>query len=166
MGTKGPCEYWWFFKLEHMIYNIIQTPKDSLQQKTISKVAEVVSENSDVSISFWFWIALLEFLIIALLIYRLRKRSRNLDFSDLPEGKLKSAKSANIDMGNLMNSINGSKDIYKELSRLCHPDRFINTDKHNNALLIFQEVSKNKRNYKELSNLRERAITELEIKIN
>ena len=123
-----------------MIYSLMQIQKDSLSTTAIPKATKAIITNVESSISFWFWIALLEFLIIALMIYRLRKKRTNLEFSNLPEDKLKSAKSANIDMDNLMNSINVSKDIYKELSRLCHPDRFINTEKHDSALLIFQEI--------------------------
>jgi hypothetical protein len=149
-----------------MIYRIIQILNDSLTTSAMSSAIKVVAADAERSISFWFWIALVEFLVISLLIFRARKRKKYLDFIDVPDDVLKKAKSSDIDMGDLMQSINESKAIYKELSKLCHPDRFLNSEKHENALAIFQEISKNKRNYKELSNLRERAITELEIKIN
>ena len=68
-------------------------------------------------------------------------------------------------MVNLMNSINGSKDLYKQLSRICHPNRYINSDKRQVTEEIFQEISKNKRDYKKLSELKQRAITELNINL-
>ena len=143
----------------------MQMQKDSLSTATISEATKAVTVNNENTISFWFWIALAEFLVIILLVYMARKRKIKLDFADVPDDKIKSVKSSKIDMDDLMKSINESKDIYKELSKLCHPDRFINSEKHDIALAIFQEISKNKRNYKELSILKKRAITELEIKI-
>jgi curved DNA-binding protein CbpA len=68
-------------------------------------------------------------------------------------------------MNSLMDSINGSKDLYKELSRVCHPDRFTNSDKQKNAEEIFQEISKNKRDFNKLSELKKRVIAELNINL-
>jgi curved DNA-binding protein CbpA len=70
----------------------------------------------------------------------------------------------NADMKNLVNSIAKSRELYKELSRQCHPDRFVNTDLQPTAEDIFQEISRNKRNYKILLALKERAIEKLNIK--
>ncbi|MCH3884774.1 hypothetical protein [Tenacibaculum aquimarinum] len=67
-------------------------------------------------------------------------------------------------MDALMNNINSSKLLYKELSRVCHPDRFVNSDKQKIAEEIFKNISKNKRKFKELEILKERAINELKIK--
>jgi len=68
-----------------------------------------------------------------------------------------------FDMDNLMNSINSSKSLYKELSRLCHPDRFIGDEKQNIAQEIFKEISKSKRDFGKLESLKERAKKELNI---
>lgn len=142
---------------------ITQVQNDSLTMTDISQKTENITNNIDNSISIWFWIALIELTIILFLIIKLRKKKSNLDFSDLTKDNIKSAKSTNIDMTNLMNSINGSKDLYKKLSRLCHPDRFVNSDKHQLAEKIFQEISKNKRDFNKLSELKQRAISELKI---
>ncbi|HLU86830.1 MAG TPA: hypothetical protein VKZ44_03675, partial [Taishania sp.] len=96
-------------------------------------------------------------------VYKLRYKKSELEFSDLPKEKLKTAKSTSIDMDNLMNSINGAGELYKELSRKCHPDRFVKSDKQSLAEEIFQEISKNKRNFKALQDLKVRAKNELEI---
>lgn len=135
---------------------LLQIKSDSLAIETISK-----AENS--LDSTWFWIAIIEFSIIVLLLIRLKTKKSDLAFSDLPIDKMKNAKSSSIDMDNLMNSINGSRDLYKELSRACHPDKFVNTEKQKIAEEIFQNISKDKRNFEKLLALKERAKIELNV---
>lgn len=115
--------------------------------------------------SIWFWIALLELILILMLIVKINRKSKKLPFSDLSRSKLKQSQKASIDMDNVMNSINGSRELYKDLSKLCHPDKFINTEYHGQAVEIFKEISKHKRNYSKLSNLKERATKELNINL-
>lgn len=134
-----------------------------LQVKTDSVVAETVSNADSTTISIWFWVAIIEFVIIVFLFFKLKKKGKDLKFGNISKDKLHNAKKIDVDMDNLMNSINGSKDLYKELSRTCHPDRFINSDKQKLAEEIFQEISKHKRNFKRLTELKERAIIELNI---
>ena len=153
------------FYNSYMMYNRIQIEKDSISAGIMEQVTEVVTTQQETVLSYWFWVALLEFVIIILFIYKTRKKNKILDFSDVSKDKVKSAKTVDVDMANLMNSISGAKPLYKSLSRLCHPDRFINTDKQTIAENIFQQISNNKRNYKMLIELKERAIKELEIKI-
>lgn len=128
-----------------------------------SVVAETISNTDSTTFSIWFWVAIIEFVIIIFLFLKLMKKGNDLKFGDLSKDKIRNAKKSDVDMDNLMNSINGSKDLYKELSRTCHPDRFINSDKQKFAEEIFQEISKNKRDFKKLTELKERAITELNI---
>ena len=110
-----------------------------------------------------FWLTVIEFLIIVFLLLKMNKKSRNLTFSELNKGDLKKSKETNIDMDNLMASINNSRELYKELSSKCHPDRFVNSSKQNAAEDIFQEISLNKRNHEKLLALKERAINELDL---
>jgi uncharacterized protein YozE (UPF0346 family) len=126
-------------------------------------VAETISNTDSTTFSIWFWVAIIEFVIIVFLVLKLKKKGKDLKFGDLSKDKMRNAKKADVDMDNLMNSINGSKDLYKELSRTCHPDRFINSDKQKLAEEIFQDISKHKRDFKKLTELKERAITELNI---
>jgi hypothetical protein len=135
-----------------------------LQVNTDNVVAETIVNSETTSFSIWFWIALAELLIIIFLFLMLRKKNSNLKFGDVTKDKMRNAKKSDIDMNNLMNSINGSKELYKKLSRSCHPDRFINSDKQKIAEEIFQEISKNKRDFKILTELKEKAIIELNIK--
>lgn len=136
-----------------------------LQLKTDNVVTETISNTDSNSHSIWFWIALAELIIIAFLIFTIKKKKKDLKFADLSKDKIRNAKKSDIDMDNLMNSINSSKDLYKELSRTCHPDRFINSDKQKIAEEIFQEISKHKRDFKNLTELKQRAITELNINL-
>lgn len=50
-------------------------------------------------------------------------------------------------MDSLMDNIHNSKPLYKELSRKCHPERFVNDDRQNLA----QEISKKLQNMKKIS---------------
>jgi hypothetical protein len=145
--------------------NTIQIKTDSLSVDSISKVVEVANTNQEYAINLWLYVAIIEFLIIGFLIYKMTKKKTDLDFSDISKDKLKSAKSSQVDMGNVMNSINGSKELYKQLSKRCHPDRFINSEKQELAETIFQDITKHKRNFQKLSELKERAKEELEIKM-
>jgi len=141
-----------------MKYIMYQVQNDAILKETLN--------NSDsIFTSIWFWISIIELIIIVYLIIKFSKKKENLAFSDISKEKLKEAQKTNIDMENLMNSINGSKELYKELSRLCHPDKFVNTDKQVIADKIFQEISKNKRNYNKLIELKQTAINDLNIKL-
>jgi len=114
--------------------------------------------------SFWFWFSLAESILIIFLLFRCLKRKSNLAFSDVSRTEFENEKGAGeIDMGGLMDSIHGARDLYKELSRECHPDKFVNTPQQKVAEEIFQEISLNKRNYKKLIALKDRAINELNL---
>lgn len=55
---------------------------------------------------------------------------------------------------NVVNSISQAKQLYKKLSLECHPDKFaLDKEKYALATDIFQRLSNNKYNYKELSEL-------------
>ena len=111
----------------------------------------------------WFYISLFEFVVIIFLLTRLRTKKSKLDFSNVPIDKIKNAQNVDIDFDDVLNDITGSRVLYKELSAKCHPDRFINTPKQKIADELFQEISRDKRNYEKLTLLKERAIIELKI---
>lgn len=143
-----------------------------LIQENNQEVDEVVGlvQNSGLFYeNIWFWIAVLELAVICFMLFKLYKMRQlsDLTFNDVSKKDLRrKVKNSNVDMSNLMDSINNSKDLYKQLSRTCHPDRFINTDKHSSAEEIFQNISKNKRNYQKLLEIKEEAINKLNLKIN
>ena len=138
---------------------------NSLQVKAEEVLNQATTTTEPLFSNFWFWIAVIEFLIILVFILRIKRKKTELKFGDISKEKLRNAKKSKVDMDGLMNSINNSKELYKKLSRSCHPDRFINSDKHNTAEDIFQEISKHKRDFNKLTELKLRAIKELNINI-
>lgn len=135
-----------------------------LQIKSDSTIVSNTLPTDSSNLNIWFWLSIIELLIIIVLFLKLRKGKENLTFADLNKENLKKSKEATIDFGNVMNSINGSAELYKELSRKCHPDRFIDSPLQKLAEEIFQEISKNKRDFEKLLALKERAINELYLK--
>lgn len=113
--------------------------------------------------SMWFWISLIELLLIIYLIYKLKSKKKDIELTALETKHIKDSKNNKIDMGNLMDSIHNSRNLYKELSKKCHPDRFINDPKQKIAEEIFQEITKYERNFEKLRSLKLRAENELNI---
>jgi hypothetical protein len=109
----------------------------------------------------WLLTSIFELGIIGFLAAKLLRKRKTNNIQLNPE--INSAKEANIDMDNLIMSINKSGELYNRLIRICHPDRFTNSDKQEIANEIFKEISKNRRNYKTLLELQERAVKELNI---
>lgn len=67
-------------------------------------------------------------------------------------------KEGKIDFYNTVNSAFNSDELYNELIRKYHPDRFVNDDsKVNIANKIFQEITKNKLNIQKLEELKKEA---------
>lgn len=70
----------------------------------------------------------------------------------------------NIDFNNVMNNAFLSKQLYDELKSRCHPDKFATDEALSvKATEIMALIVKNKHNYKELLDLKERAVNELGI---
>jgi len=115
-------------------------------------------------LSIWFWIAIAEFIILVFVVFRLRKIKPKLDFSHISKKEIKKMRKNEIDMDNLMESINSSKRLFHEMSRKCHPDNFNRNDQKKIAEQLFQEISSNKRDYHKLLELKHKAVAELNIK--
>lgn len=70
----------------------------------------------------------------------------------------------NVDFNNVMNNAFLSKQLYDELKSRCHPDKFATDEALSvKATEIMALIVKNKHNYKELLDLKERAVKELGI---
>lgn len=135
--------------------------KDTVQSVNVESNTNL--SNSEDGTNWWMIIALIELgLIILLLVRTAKEKRKGISKDGLDE--IRNAKSTEIDMTNLMNSMHDSKGLYKELSRKCHPDLFQDQDKKEKADNIFQLVTKHKRNYAKLVELKELAIKELEVK--
>jgi hypothetical protein len=78
------------------------------------------------------------------------------------KSKVEDAKEEFFD--DLFLDINKSKPLFKELSRKCHPDKFIDPVKKQKAESIYKEITEHKHNYNMLIQLKQRATEELDIK--
>ena len=68
-----------------------------------------------------------------------------------------------IDYSNVVSSSLLAKNLYDELKKICHPDRFLNEQDINKANELFQLVTQNKGDYNKLLSLKERIYRELPI---
>ena len=137
--------------------------KDTLLTNTIRNATEIAA-NTETDLAnpfnYWFWIAIVELFIIMYLIF-FKKNKINIS---VREQFKQEAKKGDIDFGNIINSSFHVKPLYDELKVKCHPDRFPNDEKKNKiALNLFQEISKNKTDYKKLIELKNISIDKLNI---
>lgn len=138
--------------------------KDTLTQNAL-KVAEQtisISSNEDAPTNVWLWIAILEFIIIIGLFLSKRFKRK----SDHKLQLKKEALSQDVDFNNIIRSSFHSNELYDALKVKCHPDRFP-TDLELNGVAekLFQEISKNKTNYKRLEELKIEAKQKLNINL-
>ena len=68
-----------------------------------------------------------------------------------------------IDFGNVVSSSLLAKNLYDELKKICHPDKFLNEQDINKANELFQLVTQNKGDYNKLISIKERIYRELPI---
>ena len=68
-----------------------------------------------------------------------------------------------IDFGNVVSSSLLAKNLYDELKKICHPDKFPNEQDINKANELFQLVTQNKGDYNKLLSIKERIYRELPI---
>ncbi|HEY9167979.1 MAG TPA: J domain-containing protein [Lutibacter sp.] len=107
------------------------------------------------------WFDITATLIVGIIILLIIKKKR---VKSQPNELLQKAKKNPVNMDNLMLSINNSKMLYKELSKKCHPDNFVNTDKYIIAEEIFKEISAYKRDFTALQNIKGRAEVSLGVR--
>lgn len=135
---------------------------DTLIRDSLKLTSEVVGNSPDTNSgnNLWFWIAIIEFLVI---IYLLFKRKPKVKETAKKKFKTESLK-GEIDFQNIIDSSFNSVKLYDELKVKCHPDRFP-TDKVKNEIAdrLFQEINKNKTNTKRLLVLKEEAKQKLNI---
>jgi hypothetical protein len=134
-----------------------------ITQDTVSVAANSLS--SPVWKSIWFWLSIIQFVMIISIIRHYQKKIRDLA-NDALGMDLHNAKSKDINMDDLMQSIAGARELYKKLSKVCHPDRFINDERHPIAEDLFAEITKHQRNFKKLQELQVRAQQEMNLTFN
>ena len=119
-----------------------------LQQDSLDMVTQPTFPATH-EVDVWLWIALCEavIIIVLLMIIAYKNTAFHKKKSDILAEQ--------PDFGNIFNSAFNAEPMYKELSRLCHPDRFApNEQKMAIADEIFQRVSKNRNNIKALQELK------------
>ena len=121
---------------------------------TLQGVAGAVTTGNFRESDVWFYIAMVEFVIIFfLLLFAFRRGTTRVE-----KQKLRESIKSDVDFQNIINSLFHATEIYNELKVKCHPDRFIgDVEKNATANRIFQEVTKNKMNYKRLQELKKEA---------
>ena len=121
---------------------------------TLQGVAGAVTTGNFLESDVWFYIAMVEFVIIFfLLLFAFRRGTTRVE-----KQKLRESIKSDVDFQNIINSSFHATEIYNELKVKCHPDRFIgDVEKNATANRIFQEVTKNKMNYKRLQELKKEA---------
>jgi len=108
----------------------------------------------------WQIFALAEFITIVFIVRKNNSmRKKSLVTMDLNEYKR-----TDVNMNDLMKDLHLSKSLYKVLTRKYHPDKFIGTMNVIKAQEIFKEIQENKTNYRKLSELEEKAESELNLK--
>jgi len=82
-----------------------------------------------------------------------------------PESDLKEVRKNEINFQDIFSDFQKSKEIYKELIRKCHPDRFVDSDLNKIATDLSLRIAEHKSSYSELCHLREEACEKLNITI-
>lgn len=126
------------------------------------QVAEVSSLGQKTGVSLinhpvWFWLFFIQLLIILVLVHFLLQKKINEDFAQISKDKVKAFRETEVDLDNVVNSINEAETLYKELSRKYHPDRFLGDSRHEIAESLFQQISAKKRNFSALQKLKAEA---------
>ena len=113
------------------------------------------------TVSIWLWIALAELTAIIALLVLLRHKTR-------AENRLRQRFKSNalqqeVNMNDVMGNIFQARQLYDQLKRQYHPDRFTNPELRIKAEALFQQITENKRNYACLQELKRQAEQELNI---
>lgn len=128
---------------------------------TLQGAAKTVTAGEFQGNGMWFYIAIGEFVIILLLLFIVCQKGTK---TKTDKQKVRDSIKGDVDFQNIINSSFHATELYNELKVKCHPDRFVGDDeKMAIANKIFQEISKNKMNYKRLLELKKTAVQELDI---
>jgi large-conductance mechanosensitive channel len=140
--------------------------KDSIvNTKTFTEKKSEVKVIENKEINYWSWIALFEFVIILLLIFRLVKKTKQTGNNNSENKTIKEQiLNEKIDFDNILFSSFNAKELHDKLIRKCHPDRFPNNpDLSKIADYLTREIRENRTNIKKLEELKLEAIEKLNI---
>lgn len=135
---------------------------DTLQQVADSIMTQAADAGT--AINYWMIIAIVEFVIILVLIARATMRHG--PETEKQRIKKKVMDEGTVDFGNIVNSAFNAPQLYKDLMRKCHPDRFApDADKMAIADDITMRLGKCKHDVKALQQLKKEAEEKLNINL-
>lgn len=125
-------------------------------------------QNANVSHSvfneWWVWMSVIILVILFVLVIIIRRKaSKRNENKDL----VHKAKKEQVDFKNVIQSSFNAEGFYDQLKVKCHPDRFpVNENEELNKIAddLFQQITKNKNDLKELTRLKLEAEDKLNIK--
>jgi hypothetical protein len=116
--------------------------------------------------SYWiftFLLSLAILILISLYFIHLRiKNSKNLD-SKLAD-TITNFKNNSVDMKNIVISINNAPELYKNLTKMYHPDKYVGTEYEETANEIFQTINSKRRDFNALCEIKKLAEEKLPTK--
>lgn len=128
---------------------------------TIHQLTSQMQQTSSTGINIWLIVAIVEFAVIVYLLLT------KLNISNSKKAQIKNEvmQEGSIDFSNVLNNAFNSKEIYDDLKKKCHPDRFVD-DAEREAIAneLFQRITQNQHNIDNLRKLREEAVQKLGIK--
>jgi hypothetical protein len=139
-----------------MIFEHVIT-EDSL---TVIGQSVTVNANANHAVNVWMWIAIAEIGVILYLLFKNQLLAKNIISHNFKQDFL----NQEVDFNNIINSSFNSSALYDMMKVKCHPDKFADdNEKYILAEEIFQEITKNKMNYKKLLILKDIAKKKLNI---
>ncbi|QZE15501.1 hypothetical protein K4L44_06625 [Halosquirtibacter laminarini] len=133
-----------------MKYLFLISTQDTLQH-VVKNVSDSATTESTIFGNIWFWVSIIEAVVILLLWMKKRHPSAL-------EKKKEEILNEAVDFDNVMRSSFQSSERLDRLKRKCHPDRFVSDpEKQAHAERIFQAVIEGKDDYKKLKALEEEA---------
>lgn len=138
---------------------------DSIVPKIDTLLVSHEAENALVSTSSnWLIYLLIGVIIVLLLILFFIISNIKMKHSKEYQAKQRILRKDQIDWNNTM-YVFKAQELYNQLKVVCHPDRFTDSQLNSVATDLFQRITKNKTNYKELLKLQEEAIDKLNINL-
>ena len=112
----------------------------------------------------WMWISIFEAIcIIVLLLILLGSQNK---YTEIQRQFKANAQKEDVDFNNIIVSSFHAGDLYNQLKKVCHPDRFSsNPELMYKADNLFQQITQNKHDLKKLQELKAEAMKELHINI-
>lgn len=136
---------------------------DSIVSKIDTLLVSNEAENALVSTSSnWLIYLLIGVIIVLLLILFFIISNMKMKHSKEYQARQRILREDQIDWNNTM-YVFKAQELYNQLKVVCHPDRFTDPQLNSVATDLFQRITKNKTNYKELLKLQEEARTKLNI---